>query len=94
MPFIFSSDPLGEVPILSRIYSAICLDTLQVEDMVRHLPCQHYFHSSCLDGWYMRQHYTCPLCKTPFYEDPSKKESTAIDSLGNAINQQRQQRGL
>ncbi|KAF5134666.1 E3 ubiquitin-protein ligase ZNRF3 [Metarhizium brunneum] len=60
------------------IVCAICLDVLKDDDMVRRLPCQHYFHSSCLDTWYLRQHNTCPLCKTPFFDQSQKKEKKAV----------------
>jgi hypothetical protein len=48
-------------------HSAICLEILQDNDIVRRLPCHHSFHSSCLDKWYLRQHSSCPLCKRSFF---------------------------
>ncbi|KAH7109711.1 hypothetical protein EDB81DRAFT_592729, partial [Dactylonectria macrodidyma] len=43
--------------------SIICLETLQDRDMVRHLPCDHIFHSNCITKWFLKQHDTCPVCK-------------------------------
>ncbi|OAQ74093.2 ring finger domain-containing protein [Pochonia chlamydosporia 170] len=71
--------------VLTRRNSVICLDVLRDEDMVRHLPCQHYFHSSCLDTWYLRQHQTCPLCKTPIFKEAPKKVKKAPESSGSAV---------
>lgn len=44
--------------------SAICLDTLDGEDLIRQLPCKHAYHSACIVKWYLKKHDTCPLCKT------------------------------
>lgn len=38
----------------------ICRDTLQ-ESVVR-LPCDHYFHKSCIKNWF-DEHNTCPICR-------------------------------
>ncbi|KHN99058.1 Zinc finger, RING/FYVE/PHD-type [Metarhizium album ARSEF 1941] len=80
-------DKKPEPPTTSRscsfddvISCVICLDILQGEDMVRQLPCRHYFHSSCLDTWYLRQHSTCPLCKTPFFPESKSEEPKAAAS--------------
>lgn len=46
--------------------SVICLETLQDKDLVRDLPCGHIYHSECIEKWHLKQHHTCPVCKT-FY---------------------------
>jgi hypothetical protein len=68
--------------------SVICLDVLQGDDMVRHLPCHHYFHSSCLDTWYLRQHNTCPLCKTPFFNECDMEKRGEKESSAHAVASQ------
>ncbi|KAL6857715.1 hypothetical protein ACO1O0_005157 [Amphichorda felina] len=47
----------------------ICLDSLDGDDMVRRLSCGHIFHSDCISRWYLRKHYTCPLCMLRFIPD-------------------------
>ena len=47
--------------------SAICISEIVEEDMIRSLPCNHCFHQQCLDPWFRRHHYDCPLCKRRFY---------------------------
>ncbi|KAB5513065.1 hypothetical protein GE09DRAFT_981527, partial [Coniochaeta sp. 2T2.1] len=50
---------------------AICLDLLQDKDEVRKLQCSHVFHVSCIDPWYERQRFDCPLCKSVYVVRPS-----------------------
>lgn len=47
---------------------SICLDDFQNGDKVRQLPCQHFFHSSCVDKWLALNH-TCPLCRESIMEE-------------------------
>lgn len=39
---------------------AICVEEFGPTDILRKLPCDHYFHQSCIDKW---QAGTCPLCR-------------------------------
>ncbi|KAH9260580.1 hypothetical protein BASA81_001047 [Batrachochytrium salamandrivorans] len=42
---------------------SICLAEFAAEgELVRVLPCQHYFHPPCVDEW-LQNRNTCPLCK-------------------------------
>ncbi|KAH7110784.1 hypothetical protein B0J13DRAFT_407429, partial [Dactylonectria estremocensis] len=43
---------------------AICLEQMLDEDVIRHLRCGHFFHSSCFSQWFFRRHDTCPICKS------------------------------
>ncbi|KAL3123508.1 hypothetical protein niasHT_006587 [Heterodera trifolii] len=70
---------------LSRLYEyemikangdecAICLDAYKEGQMIRQIPpCQHNFHSECIDFW-VKQHNNCPICRA----------KTFIISLKNA----------
>lgn len=40
----------------------ICLDTLNVGQFAKSMPCTHSFHSDCLDEW-LRRKASCPLCQ-------------------------------
>lgn len=41
---------------------SVCLEQVNVGELVRSLPCLHQFHSNCIDPW-LRQQGTCPVCK-------------------------------
>eukprot|EP00435_Cladocopium_sp_Y103_P046926 s1358_g13.t1 len=44
----------------------LCLEDYGDEDMLRVLPCCHYFHQACIDKWFSANRFiprSCPLCK-------------------------------
>ena len=41
----------------------ICLETFADGEVIRPLPCGHFFHQTCVDVWLLEQAHTCPLCK-------------------------------
>ncbi|KAL3109393.1 hypothetical protein niasHT_015238 [Heterodera trifolii] len=41
---------------------AICLGAYEIGDKVRTLPCEHQFHSECVDEW-IKKHNNCPSCR-------------------------------
>ncbi|WVZ05642.1 hypothetical protein V8G54_018988 [Vigna mungo] len=41
---------------------SVCLEQVNVGEVLRSLPCLHQFHASCIDPW-LRQQGTCPVCK-------------------------------
>ncbi|XP_077251994.1 E3 ubiquitin-protein ligase SDIR1-like [Tasmannia lanceolata] len=41
---------------------SVCLDQVNVGELIRSLPCLHQFHVNCIDPW-LQQQGTCPVCK-------------------------------
>ncbi|XP_030595875.1 RING finger protein 150a [Archocentrus centrarchus] len=41
---------------------AVCIEGYKPNDVVRILPCRHFFHKHCVDPW-LQDHRTCPMCK-------------------------------
>ncbi|XVE87445.1 hypothetical protein DITRI_Ditri18aG0118100 [Diplodiscus trichospermus] len=42
---------------------AICLEDYKDGEILKVLPCQHDFHSSCVDSWLTKWGTFCPVCK-------------------------------
>lgn len=41
---------------------SVCLETYQIGETIRTIPCFHSFHTSCIDPW-LAQRAECPVCK-------------------------------
>uniref|UniRef100_A0A5B6ZHF8 RING-type E3 ubiquitin transferase n=2 Tax=Davidia involucrata TaxID=16924 RepID=A0A5B6ZHF8_DAVIN len=46
-----------------ELICSVCLEQVNVGELIRSLPCLHQFHSNCIDPW-LRQQGTCPVCKS------------------------------
>jgi hypothetical protein len=42
---------------------SICIDNMNIDSILRILPCNHYFHHTCIDQW-LTTNINCPLCRT------------------------------
>jgi len=51
---------------------AICLSDFEQAQVVRHLPCTHFFHTKCVDRW-LRRHRICPLCLHDITKEKKRK---------------------
>jgi hypothetical protein len=40
----------------------VCMEDFKNDDLLRTLPCLHFFHKVCIDKW-LSQSTTCPICK-------------------------------
>lgn len=54
--------PKFKLRIIENDNCAICMERYENSDMISILPCSHYFHDSCTEGW-LSDHNSCPCCK-------------------------------
>lgn len=81
----------------------ICLNHFEEGEDVRTLPCNHAFHSSCVDRWLLDVHHTCPCCRldicAPANDEPRDPEDEArarqqtLGNMGNLVDMQSARRG-
>ena len=55
---LFQADKLGT----QRSICAICLQQIELAEVVRQPPCGHAFHSHCIDSWALKN-LSCPVCR-------------------------------
>eukprot|EP00935_MAST-01C_sp_MAST-1C-sp1_P001220 g1220.t1 len=71
----------------------ICYSAFTEGEVLRCLPCSHYFHQSCIDPWLMKKKNTCPMCLTKVGEQSSEatqaREPLAADDDARQRNNQR-----
>ena len=61
---------------------SICLEDYEYSDQLRILPCDHAFHSKCVDQWLSTKKRFCPLCKQKVLgEDDEDDYESSTDLL-------------
>jgi hypothetical protein len=68
---------------------AICLENYTGGDKLRVLPCQHRYHSECIDQWLATRRPCCPVCKADAHHSSGSRDLEA----GEGEQQQQQWRG-
>lgn len=57
----------------NNVVCAICKDEVSGEEMVRQLPCLHYYHGDCIVPW-LKIRNTCPVCRHELPTDDPEYE--------------------
>ncbi|XP_060517131.1 E3 ubiquitin-protein ligase RNF13 [Cylas formicarius] len=73
---------------------AICLDDFVEGEKLRVLPCNHVYHTKCIDPWLTKNRRVCPICKRKVFahdelhhnEADSDSEADDTTPLINASN--------
>ena len=49
----------------------ICLESINPDECMGQLPCEHIYHYNCIEEWLMKTEYeqSCPLCKAPISQE-------------------------
>ncbi|GAM23517.1 hypothetical protein SAMD00019534_066920 [Acytostelium subglobosum LB1] len=68
----------GDAPV----ECSICLSGFEVGERLKTLPCQHHYHSDCIDNWLIIKGM-CPVCKSDVFVS---NNSNSSDNNGNGPN--------
>jgi len=58
----------------------ICLDDFDEGDKLRILPCDHGYHSKCIDSWLVKHKRICPQCRKRVFDRGTGYNSSDNDS--------------
>jgi hypothetical protein len=80
---ITSKFPINKVDNIDNLnyrQCSICLEDYQVGDDIKQLPCNHYFHVSCLENWFNVGNF-CPICKYKIEDVGSTTTDSSTEQL-------------
>ncbi|KAF6778781.1 hypothetical protein AHF37_01516 [Paragonimus kellicotti] len=58
---------------------SICFEDYQTSEKATRLPCQHIYHTTCVNTW-LKQHATCPVCR----KDLNGQDTSTMEDVPNS----------
>lgn len=65
----------------------ICLDDFEVGDKLRILPCDHGYHSKCIDPWLLKTKRICPQCRKKVFPNTPEEGPNSSDEENETENE-------
>jgi E3 ubiquitin-protein ligase RNF115/126 len=65
---------------IGKAECSICMDSVQLGDLVTVLPCTHWFHETCITAW-LKEHDTCPHCRKGIMTQPEANGTASRSSM-------------
>mmetsp|Transcript_18641 Transcript_18641/g.29605 ORF Transcript_18641/g.29605 Transcript_18641/m.29605 type:complete len:554 (-) Transcript_18641:172-1833(-) len=62
---------------------AVCLDDYCYGEQLRLLPCNHAFHTRCIDPWLSQQSELCPMCKQSIFMSANNSANNSDNNNNN-----------
>ncbi|KAG8188796.1 hypothetical protein JTE90_009188 [Oedothorax gibbosus] len=66
-----------------ELQCTVCMEDLKLNDKVKQLPCDHFYHEKCITPWLERQS-TCPNCRQVIQVETKSKNSKRSKSCPRA----------
>jgi E3 ubiquitin-protein ligase RNF115/126 len=64
---------------------SVCMDDVQLGEEVVSLPCNHWFHETCVGLW-LSEHNTCPICRKGIDSQPTQASDNQRASSSTSQN--------
>lgn len=64
---------------------SICLAEFMAGDEERKMPCNHAYHSGCIEKW-LENHATCPLCRFVMQREENAGDDEEFEGGGESRN--------
>ncbi|XP_064648963.1 E3 ubiquitin-protein ligase RNF115-like [Lineus longissimus] len=61
----------------NRLQCTVCMEDFHLQEEVRLLPCQHYYHTDCIVPW-LERHGTCPICRKDMNGRDTSEDETPL----------------
>lgn len=68
-------------PHNTEILCPICLQNIEDNEIIRSTPCDHVFHSVCLDVW-CKKNVNCPVCRSDLAYEYVKALKDSLETSG------------
>ncbi|XP_058803170.1 E3 ubiquitin-protein ligase Iruka isoform X2 [Phymastichus coffea] len=82
---------VSQIQVDLKLQCSVCWEDFILEEPVRQLPCQHFYHAPCIVPW-LELHGTCPICRqslgdTTTIEANQDTVSPSLAALFRAANE-------
>lgn len=78
-------DKLPEITFSEKIIIEepcnICMEEYENGDILKKLPCNHYYHKDCISKWLCNEKTTCPMCRKDVRSAFETSDTSRIDTI-------------
>lgn len=87
------TEKIKEIPVAhitkaqidANLQCSVCWEPFTLDEEVRRLPCDHYYHTPCIEPW-LALHGTCPICRQALHTGSAAGEgSHPVNDMASAL---------